>query len=137
MSKASQELLHFFLLNRWTTACHCRTTKCTFIVSGADKMDNEQRNKETVIMLCLISNQKALERCSEQKAISLLSSFGWYRHALERIPFRWKKIMELTGMAHRNVVKEELQFLRSSYHVTSQQRKWNLCQIPMFPFQMW
>ena len=40
--------------NRWTIVCNCRTTKCTYIVSGADKMDNERRNKEVVVMLCLI-----------------------------------------------------------------------------------
>ena len=38
--------------NRWTTVGNCRTTKWTDIVSGADKMDNEHRNK--VVMLCLI-----------------------------------------------------------------------------------
>ena len=29
--------------NRWTSVCNCRTTKCSYMVSGADKMDNECR----------------------------------------------------------------------------------------------
>uniref|UniRef100_A0A3B4CP38 Tetratricopeptide repeat protein 28 n=1 Tax=Pygocentrus nattereri TaxID=42514 RepID=A0A3B4CP38_PYGNA len=39
--------------NRRTSVCNCRTTKS--IVNGADKMGNERRNKEVVIMLCLIN----------------------------------------------------------------------------------
>ena len=40
--------------NRWTTVGNCRTTKCTYRVGGADKMDNERRNRGVVIMLCLM-----------------------------------------------------------------------------------
>uniref|UniRef100_A0A3B4CBR3 G-protein coupled receptors family 2 profile 2 domain-containing protein n=1 Tax=Pygocentrus nattereri TaxID=42514 RepID=A0A3B4CBR3_PYGNA len=29
--------------NRWTTVCNCRATKCSYTVSGADKMDSETR----------------------------------------------------------------------------------------------
>ena len=39
--------------NRWTTVCNCRTTKGSYIVSGADKMDSGRRNKEVLRKLCV------------------------------------------------------------------------------------
>ena len=33
--------------NRWTTVCDSRTSKCSYMVSGADKEDNESRYKKT------------------------------------------------------------------------------------------
>ena len=54
--------------NRWTTVCNSRTTKGPYIVSGADKKDNQRRNKEVVRMLCLID---AYIICEHLRDVSL------------------------------------------------------------------
>ena len=48
--------------NRWTTVCNCRTTKGSFMISGADEMNNECRYKDMVLMkwlvaVCMIAQQ--------------------------------------------------------------------------------
>ena len=62
--------------------CNCRTTKCCYMVIGADKMDNECKNKKVVLMSWLI----ALYQPSNT-LLSSLQALNSISHLLETPPF--------------------------------------------------